>query len=994
MSLRHAVEELQQNLEEIRKQCRLKRLRQLLKFLLIGFLIGRGCEKRISELAAKNKSIIDNVFKRFEDLKHEDQHIRNLADLFTHLVQIEARMEEFKEEFVGAQDLIISLEDGLRKYRELIVNRTKRAIECREHALDKQVEEIMSSGTYLIFSEKQRCLEALKSFEEDINYFDQSDVLKKKYIAERKEKLKRLRQTVLDYNNEFIQQRKRDYSYLWSKEHISLDDEQQTAIVTDDKHNLVVAAAGSGKTEVLITRIAYLTKRKPDSVLPTRILAIAYQRKAKEEIEQRLRDRYDIGSVNVRTFHKLGKDIIEETGKEFRHTDIVDQNKKHEIVQKIFKHKIRNEPAFHKLFLNFVKTLHDRETTEDNRVKDESLKYARERTYFAIDNTRVNSRAEKEILDFFLTHKLDGKPIRVKYEPDVNGFRPDFYLPQCDIFIEHWALDEKGKVPDWFTQSTEEYKKSMEMKKNWFMEHDRMLVETFAHEYNENNPDKFIELLKKRLLAKLQTRRDGDSEFTVKTYEEIVEIAWQSYRTPLDDLVNFITTAKTYGLTPQKIGDKLKSNRWTRKQVAFGDLVIPVYSTYEEVLKGNEAIDFEDMINNAIGELDKNQNLRAKIYDHILIDEYQDISAQRYRLIKRLLKRNPKCKLFCVGDDWQSIMGFSGSNLNFIVNFRQHFENPAITKISTNYRSTKTIVDAGADLIKNNTSCQIQKPTMSNRKDMNPIKILTSPKEEYERNYHHLMAEDCVRRIMSYTQNGYSPRDILVLSRCMRTRIGRGYKVLSSVRTFIDEAKMKGIKLDYENKYAPNKLRLLTAHRSKGLEAKVVFLLNVTQGWYGFPCEIEDSSIYEPARENYPPQDQKEEERRLFYVAMTRAMEDLYIYTWEPAMSEFLDEIADYTVEEHLRHSTNCMPKHAPQSQITECTTQRQAKTYTVEEIRRDYPRAYEKWAPEEDKILTERYKRGITISQLAKMHKRKPGAIRSRLKKLDLLERDRFYVV
>lgn len=88
----------------------------------------------------------------------------------------------------------------------------------------------------------------------------------------------------------------------------------------------------------------------------------------------------------------------------------------------------------------------------------------------------------------------------------------------------------------------------------------------------------------------------------------------------------------------------------------------------------------------------------------------------------------------------------------------------------------------------------------------------------------------------------------------------------------------------------------------KGLEAKVVFLLNVVKDTYGFPCEIEDPSIYEPARENYPPQDQKEEERRLFYVAMTRAIEDLYIYTWEPAKSEFLEGIEEYTREDRLSY--------------------------------------------------------------------------------------------
>jgi len=835
-----AVDELRRNLEEIKRQDCLRRLRKILKFFLIGFLIGRDSDTRISELTTRNKVIVAYV---------------------------------------------------------------KRAIKQSEHTIENEIEEIVNSGTYLICSDKQRIIGAVKSFDEDLKYCSQSAVLNSKHADEIRKKLEKHLQTVLDYNKVFIEQRKADYTYLWKKGLLSLDDEQQTAIVTDDKYNLVVAAAGSGKTEVLITRIAYLIARKPDSVQSSRILAIAYQRKAKEEIEQRLRDRYNIGNVNVRTFHKLGKDILEEAGKEFRHTDIVDENKKHEIVQKIFRNKVENDPDYYKLFLKFVKTLHDKETRQDVETKAETLAYARERPYFSIDNTRVNSLAEKEIMDFFLTHKLNGKSILVKYEPDVEGFKPDFYLPQYDLSLEHWALNERGEVPTWFSQSTEEYKKTMEMKKNWFAENNKPLVETFAYEYHEDKPDEFIGLLKKRIEEKLHIKHKSDFEFTLMTYDEIVEIAWQSYRTPVDDIVNFITTAKTYGLTPLRIAQKLHKDKWTRKQAAFGNLALPVFSDYEEVLRQHEKIDFEDMINNAILELDRNESLRADVYDHILIDEYQDISQQRYKLAKTLLERNPSCKLFCVGDDWQSIMGFSGSNLHFFVNFEQYFENPAITKISTNYRSVKTVVDAGAALIKKNTSCQIQKPTTSNRKDTKPITVLRSPhKKQYERNYHHQTAEDCLNRIAHYLQNGYAPKDILVLSRCMRTKIGGGYRFLSNIGTLIENAKEMGIKLAYENMEAKNKVRLLTAHRSKGLEAKVVFLLNATKGTYGFPCEIEDPSIYEPARENYPPQEPVEEERRLFYVAMTRAIEDLYIYTWEPAMSEFLDEIANYTVEERLSY--------------------------------------------------------------------------------------------
>jgi DNA helicase-4 len=99
-----------------------------------------------------------------------------------------------------------------------------------------------------------------------------------------------------------------------------------------------------------------------------------------------------------------------------------------------------------------------------------------------------------------------------------------------------------------------------------------------------------------------------------------------------------------------------------------------------------------------------------------------------------------------------------------------------------------------------------------------------------------------------------------------------------------------------------SKVRLLTVHKSKGLEARVVFILNVIKDLYGFPCEIEDSSIYAPARENYPLQEQIEEERRLFYVAMTRAKDDIIIYTWEHTKSQFLEEIEEYIQEERLTY--------------------------------------------------------------------------------------------
>ncbi len=317
---------------------------------------------------------------------------------------------------------------------------------------------IVESETYLVYTDKEKVVSKIKTVEAEIDCCTKNNVLDADFVVELGNTLGDYLQFVLNYNKEFVDLRKVAYSHLWSKGPILLDDEQQTAIVTDDKHNLVVAAAGSGKTEVLITRIAYLIERRPDGVQPNRILAIAYQRKAMEEISQRLHARYRISEVNVRTFHKLGKDILEQSGAKIARTDIIDDNKKHGFIKKHFEQEIAANPAFYQLFLHYAKTVHDKEEELTRVDKEAAVAYAQGCGYFSLDNTQVKSKAEKEIMDSLLTNKLNSRPILVDYEPDVSGFRPDFYLPQYALFIEHWALNKKGEVPKWFSQSTEEYK--------------------------------------------------------------------------------------------------------------------------------------------------------------------------------------------------------------------------------------------------------------------------------------------------------------------------------------------------------------------------------------------------------------------------------------------------------------------------------------------------------------------------------------------------------
>jgi DNA helicase-4 len=897
MDINQAVQDLHKCVNELKIQNRLKRLRRVLRFFLIGFLIGRGADKRISELTEKKKSIIRQIEERLEEIEVAYRQIEEISknDILLNAVEQKQWMlilRSFLQDFTILKESG-ALQDILEKYRQILMVCSRNLLTQRKDAISKEFLRVNSSGTYLVYGERERLLSSLKSFEEDLVYYGSQGFLGEEFMTSRKQELEKHRQFISDYNADFVDQRKREYSYLFNKSKLSLDDEQRNAIVTDDKHNLVVAAAGSGKTEVLITRIAYLIERKPDGIKPNRILAIAFQDKAKGEIEQRLRDRHNIMDVNVRTFHKLGKDLLEASmGQRFGHTSIIDENKKTEMICKIYESKLKTEKDYYETFIEYVRTFYDRQ--KNSQDKENVLVQKEILSNVSINNTSVKSKAEKEIMDFFLMHELNDERIKIEYEPDLAEFRPDFRLTNYDLYIEHWGINEKGEVADWFDQSAEEYRENMERKRLWFHQNNKLLVETFAYEYVEKERETFLGLLRERVLQKLQSRFDIKFEFALMTYEEIVEVAWATYKDPTpNDIANFIKNAKTYGLTPERIEEKLKNGKWSSKQHAFGRLALGVYRNYEQELQKHNKIDFEDMINKAIDALLKDTGLCADTYDHILIDEYQDISAQRNRLIGMLLERNPTCKLFCVGDDWQSIMGFAGSNLNFIVNFKEYFPSPAITKISTNYRSMKTIVEAGAELMKNNGRNQIQKITLSCRNDTKPIKVLRSThKRSFETEYYKQTVEDCLNRITEYVNKGLAPKDILVLSR---------YRFPWIVRLFVEKAQERGILISYDKEFSrKNQIRLMTAHKSKGLQAKVVFILNVVKDLYGFPCEIEDSSIYEPARENYPRQDQKQEERRLFYVAMTRAMEDLIIYTWEPAESEFLEEIKEHIDEEAL----------------------------------------------------------------------------------------------
>jgi DNA helicase-4 len=299
------------------------------------------------------------------------------------------------------------------------------------------------------------------------------------------------------------------------------------------------------------------------------------------------------------------------------------------------------------------------------------------------------------------------------------------------------------------------------------------------------------------------------------------------------------------------------------------------------------------MINLAVKNLKQNEDLYKNRFDHILVDEYQDISQQRYELIESLMGKNEGCKLFCVGDDWQSIMAFSGSNLDFFVHFNQYFDHPSVTYLTVNYRSCKSIVDTGAEIIKHNGDAQLKKDAFAQKNVMIPLRAFISVHDsESVNDYYSQVAQHCIVTINNYLQKGYDPQEIMILS-----RIANNPKIKEKLQEY---STLFNMPISFETK-SGNKINFMSVHASKGLQAKVVFLLNVVEGLYGFPCQKENPDIFEPATKGRK-KDKEEEERRLFYVAVTRAMEDLVIYSQIGSESKFLEEIKDHVVVENLRN--------------------------------------------------------------------------------------------
>lgn len=651
-----------------------------------------------------------------------------------------------------------------------------------------------------------------------------------------------------------------------------LDKQQRRSIVSEEDNCLVISSAGSGKTSSIVGKVKYLIEVK--GVSPEKILLISYTNKAAAELTERM----NVEGLKGYTFHKLAIDIIgKSTGIKpsiCSNTDV--------LLMEIYR-KMLDDKNFKKDVLECFVDYGIYETWWEKRESErrEQLSEQKNAQFKALfpdmDGKSFYVRSEQEQKICFVLSSLS---VRFRYEEpyehqlaDENHsqYCPDFSIYyECGgvtqrIYLEHFGVDEHGLVPIWFAKekniSYEEANKKYNDGITWkrAAHHKfgtKLLVTTSADFHYLEIKDKLKELLSE---AGVPFKEKSDEDL----YDAVLPKKSKQEKSFVRLVTTFVTLIKS---SCKSINDVLvQAKRKGDDQSAFiiEKIFLPMYKCYEKTLADSGRIDFTDIILQAT---EICRNLRPVEYDYIIVDEFQDISVDRYNFLKVLRNGSHPAKLYCVGDDWQSIYRFSGSDMALFNQFPKYFGATEINKIETTYRFGEPLVSKSSLFIQRN-STQIKKNIHSSMFEMKTeLEFCPYDKRKYcdiiERRISSIPSDKSLFLLGRYSFDDYY---LSYRYKCERDR-DRCYYMICG-----------------------RKVEFLTVHKSKGLEADYVIILQCNKGTYGFPSLVSDASVL-----NYVLTESDKfpygEERRLFYVAITRAKVKTIVLYEERNPSVFVDE--------------------------------------------------------------------------------------------------------
>jgi DNA helicase-4 len=659
---------------------------------------------------------------------------------------------------------------------------------------------------------------------------------------------------------------------------------QRRACVVCEDRNLVLAGAGTGKTSTMIGRAGYLMAT--GHARADQILMLAYAKKAAGEMQERQDARLGKwcpeGTPKVSTFHAMGLDIIRKV--EGRGVDVTpmaeDPVRLAQFIDRTMDELCDDADYRAKLIRYITTERFPYRSYFDFASMQEYEEYVRTYELRTLAGELVKSFEEVAVANF-----LNSQGVAYEYERPYpvdtadathRRYSPDFYLPQYDIYIEHFALDRAGRAPEYFAPG---YAADADWKRALHKQHGTTLLETFSYMKREGILDSSLAAQLEAAGVRYSPRDEMQLLKELRESSEVKQVA--------DLLGGFLGLFKQANSSLPTVRAALEAHKDKSRLLLLVDLFAPVLEVYEADLAKHGQIDFADMIRRATAYVEAGRFVSP--FTHILVDEFQDISAVRANLVIALLRQRQDSVLFAVGDDWQSIYRFTGSDIGYTWHFARVFGATATTALDTTFRFNSSIGNVASYFVLQNPS-QTRKTVRSLVDAAEPaVSLLGALSREDGLK----VALEAIAKRESY---GSSARaTVLVLAR---------YK-------FVLEEWPSEVRRRLKQEYPSLSIDFMTVHAAKGREADYVVVLGLEKGRNGFPANKPVDALLEillPKSEDFA----FAEERRLFYVAMTRARRRVYLVynpmEASPFVSELRDESHPYPVrvDEFAGHSL-CM---------------------------------------------------------------------------------------
>jgi len=439
------------------------------------------------------------------------------------------------------------------------------------------------------------------------------------------------------------------------------------------------------------------------------------------------------------------------------------------------------------------------------------------------------------------------EPYKYKtYTVEKRQYQPDFYLPDYDIYIEHFGIDRDNKTAPYV--NNREYLEGIQWKVNLHKDKETILVQTFSYEFSENN---LLERLKEKLLK-------HNVFFRELEFSEIAELLKEPIEN--NEFTKLFTTFLNHYKSNRHNLDDLKKQAYEIERTnLFLKIFEFIFIEYQKFQERNNCIDFDDMIVKALDSIEIGQYEHH--FKHIFIDEFQDISTTRAKLIRELLPLN-NTSITAVGDDWQSINRFAGSNIQIIQDFEKVFGISKIVTLDYTFRFNNVVSTVASNFIQKNPH-QIRKEIKTIKyQDLNLFSLLI------------------------YWTTGDKIHDLSYILNLIAKKEKKKKTVIVLARyNFV----FKDVKI-LQKQYANLDISFKTVHGSKGNEADYVIILDIDKGKFGFPSKIVDDPILDiviPKGDDF----EDAEERRLFYVALTRTKGTLFLLSDMYNKSNFIEEL-------------------------------------------------------------------------------------------------------